>query len=519
MLVEPFLVVIGSYSSMIGPYKALDCTNGVGCAKSLALDYDKSPPHFQLIQSLKGGNLPLCALSIAILMANVLAVTLAGLFSRANQAQPFHIPSIAHGFQTPAQEVYYSLIGNLSSTLPAATWTTPEYYIVPFDPKYYDSPPSWGGLTMGFGLDVSCEILPDDALTDACEISPCESPVLEEGHWAPTPQSVYIDDPCFSAVTCGYQADEATPNVFSWYTPAADCFSKSTNCPGTFFIVWAELPGDPNPTNLRHPYKGLAEYVVLRCTSTESVVELTAFVDEARNVLSITNVTALTTEAVQSSYSSHLNNTKLLAPTFLETVQAGLKPVWNGSGGGQLMWWNHLMRQINPSIRTSGPNVTHIPDRALVVETFTSFYKRLFATSLRLYADDIFVFLDSGGHEVVPAATFAHERVEMSSMMFYISSVILAYSLAVVVLLYWFQPKNTLSHMPTTLGGMYTLLYASNVLEVCERIPGNDPKARAERLAALGHQYRLGEYIGSDSRVHYGVHRLVGDDDESSVVE
>lgn len=65
---------------MVGPYETL-CRGRAPSQKSLALDYDKTPPHFQLFQSLKAKNIALVTLTIAIFLVNVLVVTFAGLFS------------------------------------------------------------------------------------------------------------------------------------------------------------------------------------------------------------------------------------------------------------------------------------------------------------------------------------------------------------------------------------------------------------------------------------------------------
>lgn len=51
MVIEPVLIVIGTCQCMLAPYHALAPGPALS-SKSLTLDYDKSPPHFQLFNSL-----------------------------------------------------------------------------------------------------------------------------------------------------------------------------------------------------------------------------------------------------------------------------------------------------------------------------------------------------------------------------------------------------------------------------------------------------------------------------------
>lgn len=86
--VEPLIVTLGPYYCMIGPYKVL--RRGRPPATSplaLVMDYDKSPPHFQLLRSIKIRDIELGALTVGILLANVLAVSFAALLSVADDVR------------------------------------------------------------------------------------------------------------------------------------------------------------------------------------------------------------------------------------------------------------------------------------------------------------------------------------------------------------------------------------------------------------------------------------------------
>ncbi|KAI5851710.1 hypothetical protein DFP73DRAFT_166430 [Morchella snyderi] len=72
---EPLRVLIGTYACMVAPYEILRRGHAPS-SKTLTIDYDKTPPHFQTFQALKTGNFGLAVLTIAIILANFLPVAL-----------------------------------------------------------------------------------------------------------------------------------------------------------------------------------------------------------------------------------------------------------------------------------------------------------------------------------------------------------------------------------------------------------------------------------------------------------
>lgn len=114
MATEPLLIAIAICRSMFAPYAALDAGPSPS-SKSLALDFDKSPPpHFQLLSSLRTWNFSIAALTATILLSNVLAVTLVGLFSVTTgkfhdriQITDYAFPTLQGNFSTPAANMYF----------------------------------------------------------------------------------------------------------------------------------------------------------------------------------------------------------------------------------------------------------------------------------------------------------------------------------------------------------------------------------------------------------------------------
>jgi hypothetical protein len=123
MAIEPLLVLLGAYACMVGPYETLK--KGLGQARSsrsLVLDYDKSPPHFQLWQSLRVRNFVLSALTIAILAVNFLAVALGGLFSSSSEL--FMVTDDLDRFTTPRLHKRFQTIPATLKVRPCRRCTT-----------------------------------------------------------------------------------------------------------------------------------------------------------------------------------------------------------------------------------------------------------------------------------------------------------------------------------------------------------------------------------------------------------
>lgn len=190
MSVEPLLVSVGSCHCMLWPYEILR-RGRASSSKSFIVDYDKYPPHLQLLRFLRVGRLTLAALTIAILLANVLSVALGGLFSPMSSkfivltdVETFGIPVVQGNFSNVALEMYYALASRFSGMNPAPTWTTPNYYVVPFYPLDYPLDGNatldrkalleYQGPTIGIGVDIKCRILPADKVSFNCTLTPGE---------------------------------------------------------------------------------------------------------------------------------------------------------------------------------------------------------------------------------------------------------------------------------------------------------------------------------------------------------
>lgn len=525
MTAEPTLTTIASYQCMLAPYTVL--TPGpAGSSTSLAVDYDKSPPHFQLIRALRTNNIPLAALTISIFLCNVLAVALAGLFSgttrplnMTTEVDTHEVPRLYAGFTKPAQEMYFILAEQLAKITPPLAWTTPGYYVLPVlpvdstDVKQYQTP------SLGIGIDIKCNLLPAQNITMACDMRGCAA---SNEPYDYSDYSMVVADPCWGhTVASAATGTELFTTNYTWEGLSHDNLVHSTNCPDTFFAIWAERPWDPQPPNGER-YQTHLDSLVLKCTTAETVVELNVLVSKERQVVSSTVVRTLAAEEVTALYprngtgptniqspvnttgvansSNPVNIESRLAATFIDVIRAGIRTE-NSPDSHKIRWLNNLMKTIDPRIDRNLRNMTHIPDPAYIAGALEEAYRRLFAINLQLYQATM---IGTGELHKHPAAAVVQiDRVGVSSLMFILAASIILTIMTVLTFLY-LRRRQPVGNVPETLAGMYALLYASNAKEECGKLYGKDPKERAKNLEEFEGQYVYGSFQDGE---HYGVYR------------
>lgn len=503
MASEPILITIASCQCMLAPYTML--TRGpASSSKALAVDFDKSPPHFQLLRSLRTRNVPLAALTVAILLCNVLAVALAGLFSgtvrrldSTTDVASYPAAQIRAGFTLPAQEMYFLLAEQLSGhdVLP---FTTPEYYVLPVQPIGPDRVERYEASTMGIGVDVKCDLVPAKNITLGCENPGCVAAPPDELNQL-SDFFVVVDNGCW-----GHNVSSATINAqtfttnYTWKGLSHDNIFQSSECPNNFFPLWVERPWNPNPKDADDLYEDRLDSLIMACRAVEKVVELTVVVTADHQVRSASPVRVLDPDQLAALYVG--NTTNRLAQTFIDIIHAGIRTE-NSPDSHKLRWLNYLMKTIEPRIVRNATNMTHIPDEAYIVGAFEDVYRRLFAINLLLSEHTVLALGEP--RTVSVAATLIITRVDVSGLMFCIGALIILVIMVVLVFLYC-RRKQPVGYLPQHLAGMYALLYASNAKEECGQLYGRDPAERAKNLDEVGGLYVCGRFPGGE---HYGVYR------------
>lgn len=484
---------------MVVPYKALEAGDA-SYSKSLAVDYDRTPPHFQLVRALYTRQFTLAALTVAILLSNVLSVALAGLYSSTIEVPK--IPrshNVLQNITVARGEMYFELSKNLSSTTYSPTWTTPEYYI---DPPYKLAPSGEGEYsTVGFGVDVACSLVAEERIAFPCSnntwyanktTTPVDCKAIR-----PANNRLIILDPC-GTVTSKYLE-------LRWNGSCGDRILQNSACTDKVFPAWGENLLYKSTTQLT---RDDPHFVVLNCTVTDKIVHLTTTVTDGQ-VHTLSNINPLDATQLASLY--HTPNTTAIAPlsrSFAEVLAKSINdeaPIFGNHPIGRI---NYLMAISNPAVVRTPSNDTHLPNAAIAVPTFSDILRRLFAIFVRISADDL--FFPPGAAPASVSTTEVTYRVHMNSVNFALAVSILMFAIGVIIALYLTQEEAVVGHLPWSLAGMYAHLYASAVKEDLARTTRTElvqMKAENERL---GRKYGYGAYPGG----HHGVYRVEDGVDE-----
>ncbi|KAI5797348.1 hypothetical protein DFH27DRAFT_100073 [Peziza echinospora] len=532
---EPLLVTVASTHCMLWPYgmlrRAADATGGYA---ALALDFDRSPPHFQLARALRARQLPLAALSAAILVANLLAISLAALFSPAT-----------YQARVPAELVAPAMYGNeatkngylevsfggedlvrIVQNDALRTWITPErhMYVRPFFPRADDAAIAAGytGPTLAFGSSVRCEthdIVYSNGTLTGLIVNGTNIDPFRPGGWSSKREYVFFP-------TRHGEGSAYAP-------PAADYAGRFTNtnaklwgAPPALTAVWWEYPGDPHPANWSMPYLPARQGLAIKCNTSLAFFEVEATVDDAQIVRSVVKGRQLSA----SEYTLALNESFGLVPVTMgksalvnRFFESALELLASAPAAYDGCIWcmcriNYLLTLLDSGVVRRGANVSHVPDASRTPAAMENLLQRYLATIFLVWAEakDWPTQLTRGPMQPVQGAVFiSQERVGMSRAMFYLSVAILGYFVVLFCALVWFAPRIP-GHPPMSLAGTFACLYARTPQDPI--VPGK----LVQKKDCTGGAYRYGEFTGDDGELHRGVYwqpngEKVGMDEDGGV--
>ncbi|KAI5853621.1 hypothetical protein BZA05DRAFT_396668 [Tricharina praecox] len=179
---ESFLVLLTYQITLLFPFKHL--TQGNASAKStIAVNYDRRPPHLQVFNGVRTRNPLLVVLSVSILLANVLAVAVGGLFYKSAMEFPvpitlalsgslerleaYNASSLIRGEYDVPYDAFYVGAGDAMG-FERRPWTTDELFYIPFTASTTgqgDQSDNYTTETYGLGATLKCEEIPQDMVS------------------------------------------------------------------------------------------------------------------------------------------------------------------------------------------------------------------------------------------------------------------------------------------------------------------------------------------------------------------
>jgi hypothetical protein len=557
-IIESFIVEITRFVSLIIPYHEMHRRPSPS-EKTLTIHYESRPPYFILLKAIQKAHYLLASLIVAAILANILAVSLGGLFLSSPAVPLFHpahyietkVPMInATGiWEIPAMDnIYYAAMRN-TTTGTAVTkipWTADEKYFLPFEIKTEDSIPklqvSRTSETWGFKTHITCnsptkaQINITEEGTTSYSVQPTKQITLFPGKnktdcvAARIASSSIVGDNFPSQeiqdfIPVGIRAFADSwdlGNLTEKYLAVGEVFYEFSgtfeSCAGLFAASWMRYSVKeinvtaPPRFGSNNKYVSLTpeESVNLICDAGLEAARYSVTVDTEGHVLSQEKVSENLQDPDQfitfnrslvpanlsaDSYFAYAYQLFLLSQNVQTTSFDFFYPRIDPRPQS---WISFLMQQVSPGLDPR-VNATATANALEVV------YRTLFPLFLQVYAET--VLLPGNGTVTVGTVQTTEDRMTVSFPMFVIAVAVLGFFTIVVAITYIIRPGAFMIHIPTTLAATIPLIYASNMGDDVAPVQHLTEKQLNDYLEGGNGRYGYGWFIGRDGERHLGVDR------------
>lgn len=501
---------------------------------SLGLKYTSIPPALIFLRALRAKHFILFSLSMTALLANLLAISLGGLFDSEarvfvasdNFTQPLSplvLPQLSSEdpnfpedigrfvftFGQDGEEHFIVANSNITQGTPLPPWVANDYYFLPFESSSGKASVSHKAITRGFGGVLDCK--------------PIEDPIFEASKGLGPMVSIAATTDAGEKVRCNSDSEPDIEglngqNVSGQYTYTLGLDVSGLNisqfgnesltnaCSNILVIGWARakaLETDSGPTiDFGSPS---TKNVTLICHQTLKTSLFEVTVDSEQRVQTYQRA------GPEEDFTTFLDKatpistfTRELATLVQTLTRKGDSMVSYRNSSATLSWPHYLSSSIQNTSFTD-------PSQPLAsFDTLASAYGQVYSLAVAiifgLHAPEIFAA------ETIPlvipgTTTTLIQRIRMEPRMFYISATILSLNVLVAIVAYTFRPKSFLPRLPDTLASEIAYFHASQALKDVGGTAGMTSRARERHLRSLGHRYGFGVYVGTDGKSHKGVER------------
>jgi len=551
-LFESYLVLLGSFVSLLFPFRNLAQRNATA-ANSLAINYDRAPPHLLFFDAFKTRNFLLALLSVSILLANVLAVALGGVFhqseidiSVSSEAILMGSPddldrynaTISSDYDIDADHIYATTGERFGFR--QRPWTTDDLFYIPFINADQDKliRSNYSARTFAYGVNITCEEIPPESLKEqhsSKQISDLRPKAAFSSisltlpgrndttlSWSDTQDRTYYGDRTYT-IPFNYSA----PFQYTEWAPSPAANISSTNSSTVeFFASWTKwkykaenrtltlnnLTGLDRKSSTEPSITYLSK-VFIHCSVKPKVISSNVQVhsDQDGEVVMATDNEDVSLD--------HLNSTQSGLSGILKTFQYMINleadpdttnaPYYKDRTDPRPGNWFTFLVQEHARETNKNFDLYSYPQQS--IQSIEFIYKKMFAIYIQVHSKNIFRQLekDKPTGAAVPSSYIRREmRVLMRPIAFYVSIFLLVISIPAVTWTYVSLWKAFLAHSPTTLSGMYASFYASRkVLDDVESTEVLGSKTRNQALQKLGNKYGYGWFKSTSGKWHLGIER------------
>ena len=555
-------MVVTRYLALYQPWTELRRGHSSPAA-SLGLKYTNLPPVLIAPRALAGRHYILSLASIVVLASNGLAVALGGLFDNGPRpvsvAAAFGLPlfpsidtqiqtkgigklsganaNVTGTFAKDGEEHWLIANTNVSSNTSLPSWTTKEFYFLPFEWNNTAGNASdlMSANTWGFGVNLTCKLLAGDVYgqqswvglsnhTDSSEV-----PTLALNVTIPMANG--------TGVRCNNSFELVVPKLletgpfageylFGLEATGREDQEAKDFCNSFLVIGWSRgsvtvedrNDGSQNYTIDASTYKN----TTILCTQQISSAEFNVVVDNKGFVQKSKRLTPFSYDnSSLFNHSTTITSFKAQLSTIIRTDPSrGRDPGALRNSSATFGLSQYLIRFYfldTDSYDLSAPP----PPFEVAQRKFQAFYSWFAPIVIGQNSGRIFrsTTKDGGRKPQVSGQRISvQNRVSMDPVMFYISVVLLGFSALASIVIFTARPRRFLPRLPDNLAAEIGLFCASQALEDTAGTAHMSSAMREKRLAALGMEYGYGQYMGTDGKVHLGIERmgLINDFKEAS---
>jgi hypothetical protein len=546
-LIEPMWILINRLLCMLQPLEELQDCNAKA-KKSIDLNYSSLPPQLVIFQAFRSKHFVLAAVCVMALLANVLAITLAGLFNQrladiryTTTFQPMYesrfVPingSVGpqeggpSGSLRPSgayqggdgEDQFLIAESNVTKNTPLPAWTDERMFYMPIAHEGFNDTHTnlirHEAITDAFGAELDCKQLDLGNVFNASlatEHSDIQMAISMEITIASGSGNVRCTGGAFAHpgplkdlnhICVGGPSAVELVSLLDARTNATQ--EEKNVCMGSLILGWMrETQGTcPIGKDIRITDQNS---LFVHCQPRLLTGRANILVDASGRLqrpADIINIRHISENDTRNLFNNDPIN--LIGQSNQYLFQADMADFHNDSFAGD--FFNYFVRRASNSTRIVDPNQP-VPTFKDVLGPLNAAYSKLFAIWLGTNKAKLFVPITVETRVTVTGTRIQpEERLFLSTTMFIISEAILCTYIIVAIWVYLRRPGQYLARMPTSIASVIALFAASSAVQDMQGTSHLDRKGRARHLESLDARYGYGSFIGAaDGRIHIGLEK------------
>lgn len=558
--IGPFWIMIAKYIAILAPLNVM-VMKSKSSASTISSKMSGLPPELSLLRILKMRHWRLAAVSVCIILSNILAVMLSSLFQetyvRVTRTAAF-VPTPYTSFQnrsiTDGYGPFYTVYSQLALNASVSSWTNEDYYFWPFQLSDHNYPRNssdrYKATTLGIGADLDCQPIRFEFNSSTAGVSTGAQLTAAGSSWVvalnvantlngsasnhnftSAPEGVCMSG--FGGIDTNLLANLTHPHsqlkaLYAWpdwtimedYNPWGD---PTNNCANLFPVVALNAGLSVDAQNFTTPIGLEAQSLLCKSIVKFGMFNVTVTPSGAvQEAVLINNLTEAPNSSKTISWKKKINSELQIANSFF--------PDNFGSNGQRYLSrrpfesyaatnWALILASLNVTSQLDANkwNGTSVPPISAITDELSSIYRKLFVEYLALDANSTLPVMMgltpiNSSAPISGQSTITLRRVLVSRTSFIASALIIGVFLLTIVAVYVRPMDKGLPFVPISLGATLAFVHGSEALEDVKGTSGFSTRQREKHLKRLGHRYfigwRNGEVgDGSNAPRQYGVHK------------